>query len=166
MYRFVKLKNIDDIKKLPLNLIFNLIKEHYKKLNSLINLKQRTIDNKNKRLEVIIHAGNIYNELYNIYKSKYNKKIDSLSAKNKKKLDYKQLKISGDYRYSSNEEQEEQQEQEKQVKKLFDPEEDIEWMINKEDAHVNKEIFKKCFQLESPSLRYEVLHKTNDKEKK
>ena len=89
-----------------------------------------------------------------------------MSAKNKKKLDYKQLKISGDYRYSSNEEQEEQQEQEKQVKKLFDPEEDIEWMINKEDAHVNKEIFKKCFQLESPSLRYEVLHKTNDKEKK
>ena len=39
-------------------------------------------------------------------------------------------------------------------------------MINKEDAHVNKEIFKKCFQLESPSLRYEVLRKTNDKEKK
>ena len=35
------------------------------------------------------------------------KKIDSLSATNKKKLDYKQLKISGDYRYSSDEEQEE-----------------------------------------------------------
>ena len=55
----------------------------------------------------MIHAGNIYNKLYNIYRSKYYKKIDSLSAKNKKKLDYKQLKISGDYRYSSDEEQEE-----------------------------------------------------------
>ena len=89
--------------------MFNLMKDHHQKLNSLINLKPRTRDNKNKRLEVIIHAGNIYNELYNIYRSKYNKKIDILSAKNEKKLDYKQLKISGDYWYQSDEEQEEQE---------------------------------------------------------
>ena len=39
-------------------------------------------------------------------------------------------------------------------------------MVNKEDTHVNKEIFKKYFQLESPSLMYKVLYKTsNDKEK-
>ena len=37
-----------------------------------------------------------------------------MSAKNKQKLDYKQLKISGDYQYSSEKEQEEQKEQEKQ----------------------------------------------------
>ena len=64
--------------------MFNLIKDHHKKLNSLIDLKPRSIENKNKRLEVIIHAGDIYNKLYNIYRSKYNKKIDSLRAKNKK----------------------------------------------------------------------------------
>ena len=96
--------------------MFNLVKEHYKKLNSLINLKPRSRENKNKRLEVIIHAGNIYNELYNIYRSKYNKEIDSLSAKNKKKLDYKQLKISGDSRYLPDEEQQEQDEQAEQEK--------------------------------------------------
>ena len=84
-YSFVKLKNIDDNKKLPLDFIFNLMKEHQKKLNSLINFQSRKIANKNKRLEVIIHAGNIYSKLYDIYKSKYNKKIDSLSAKNEKK---------------------------------------------------------------------------------
>ena len=39
-----------------------------------------------------------------------------MSARNKKKLDYKQLKISGDYQYLSEEEQEEEQE-EKQDKK-------------------------------------------------
>ena len=89
----------------------------------------------------------------------------------KKKLDYKQLKISDDYRYSSDEEQEEQEEQKeqeerkKQDKKPFHPEENIEWMINKENTHVSKEIFRKYFQLESPSLMYEVLRKTNDKEK-
>ena len=38
-------------------------------------------------------------------------------------------------------------------------------MINKEDAHVNNELFKKHFKAEKPSLMYEVLHKTNDKEK-
>ena len=151
--------------------MFNLMKDHHKKLNSLINLKPRTRDNKNKRLEVIIYAGNIYNELCNIYRSKCNKKMDSLNAKNKKKLDYKHLKIIGDYLYSSDEEQEEQkeqkeqEEQEKQNKKPFDPEENIKWMINKEDTHVKKEIFKKYFQRESPSLMYEVLRKTNDKEK-
>ena len=38
-------------------------------------------------------------------------------------------------------------------------------MINKEDAHVNNELFKKHFKVETPSLMYKVLHKTNDKEK-
>ena len=98
--------------------MFNLMKEHYKKLNGLINLKPRSNENKNKRLKVMSHAGNIYNKLYNIYRSKCNQKIDSLSAKDKKKLDYKQLKIIGDYRYSPDEEQEEeeQEEQEEQEK--------------------------------------------------
>ena len=81
-YSFVKLKNIDDIKKLPLDLMFNLMKDHHKKLNSLINLKPRSRENRDKIFEGIIHAGNIYNKLYNIYRSKYNKKIDSLSVKN------------------------------------------------------------------------------------
>ena len=53
--------------------MFNLMKDHHKKLNSLINLKPRSRENKNKRLEVIIHAGNIYSKLYDIYRSKYNK---------------------------------------------------------------------------------------------
>ena len=38
-------------------------------------------------------------------------------------------------------------------------------MINKEDAHVNNELFKKHFKVETPSLMYDVLRKTNDKEK-
>ena len=67
-YSFVKLKNIDDIKKLSLDSMFNLMKDHHKKLNSLINLKPQTRDNKNERLEIIIHAGDIYNKLYYTYK--------------------------------------------------------------------------------------------------
>ena len=69
-YSFSKLRNIDDIKKLPLEPMFNLIQEYYKKISGLINLKPRSNENKNKRLEVITHATNIYNKLYNIYRSK------------------------------------------------------------------------------------------------
>ena len=90
----------------------------------------------------------------------------------KKKFDYKQLKISGDSRYSSDEEQEEEQEeqeeqkeQKEQDKKPFDPEKVIEWVINKEGTHVNQEIFQKYFKIQSPSLMYKVLRTINDKER-
>ena len=38
-------------------------------------------------------------------------------------------------------------------------------MINKEDAHLNHELFEKHFKVKTPSLMYKVLRKTNDKEK-
>ena len=41
----------------------------------------------------------------------------------------------------------------------------IEWMINKEDAHVNNELFQKYFKLQKPSLMYKILRTLNDKEK-
>ena len=142
------------------------MKEHHKKLNSLIDLKPRSSENRNKRLEVIIHAGNIYSKLYNICRSKYNTKIDSFSAKNQKRLDYKQLKISGDSRHLSDEEQEEQEKQEKQDKKPFDLDELIKQTFNREKLPINNELFKKHFKLEKPILMHKVLHETrNDKEK-
>ena len=85
-----------------------------------------------------------------------------MSAKNKKKLDYKQLKISGDYQYLSEEEQEEEQEEKqdkKQDKKPFDPEKTIKWLF---DAHVNKEVSQKYFKLQKPSLMYKVLRTLNE----
>ena len=56
---------------------------------------------------MLINAGDIYNELYEIYKIKYNKEINSSNTKNRKKFDYKKLRLSDDYQYSSEEEQEE-----------------------------------------------------------
>ena len=83
-----------------------------------------------------------------------------MSAKNKKKLDYKHLKISGDSRYSSDEEQEEQD------KKPFDLDEFIEQTFNREKLPINNELFKKHFKLEKPILMHKVLHETrNDQEK-
>ena len=120
---------------------------------------------------MLTNVGDIYNELHDIYESKYNKKIDRSSAKNKNKLDYKQLRLSDNYLYSSEEEQEEEQkkqeekqekqekreEQKKQDKKPFYLDEVIEWMINREKAPINNELFKKHFKVQNPILMYKVL---------
>ena len=73
-HSFAKLRNIDDIKKLSLDSMFNLMKEYHKKFNSLNNLKTRTKDNEKRKQEVLTNVGGIYNRLYYIYKNKYNKK--------------------------------------------------------------------------------------------
>ena len=58
--------------------------------------------------EVLSNVRDLYNELYYIYKDKYNKEINNLDTKNRKQFDYKKLRLS-DYQYSSEEEQEEKQ---------------------------------------------------------
>ena len=73
-HSFAKLKNIDNIKKLSLDSIFNLMREYHKKFTSLNILVPRTENNKELKQEVLINSGDIYNELYYIYKNKYNKK--------------------------------------------------------------------------------------------
>ena len=78
--------NIDDIKKLSLHSMFDLMKEYHKKFNSLNKLKTQKENNKKRKQEVLTNVVDIYNELYDVYKSKYSKKIDKLSAKDKKSL--------------------------------------------------------------------------------
>ena len=54
--------------------MFNLMRNYQKKLTSLNNLVPQTENNEKLKQEVLINAGDIYNELYYIYKNKYNKK--------------------------------------------------------------------------------------------
>ena len=102
-HSFAKLKNIDDIKKLSLDSMFNLMKDHHKKFNSLNKLKPQKENNEKGKQEVLTNVDDICNELYDVYKSKYSKKIDKLRAKNKKKLDYQNLRLSDNCLYSSEE---------------------------------------------------------------
>ena len=88
-HSFAKLRNTDNIKKLSLDSMFNLMKEHHEKFTSLKNVVLQTEGNEQLKKEVLINAGDIYNELYEIYKNKYNKKMNSLNTKNRKKFDYK-----------------------------------------------------------------------------
>ena len=84
----------------------SLMREYHKKFISLNNLAPRTENNKKLKQEVLINAGDIYNELYYIYQNKYNKKINSLDTKNRTKLDYKKLRLADIYDYPSDEKQE------------------------------------------------------------
>ena len=132
---------------ISLGSMFNIMKEYHQKFNKLNNLKTRTKDNEKRKQEVLTNVGNIYNELYDIYKSKQNKKIYSLNAKNKKNLDYIKLRFSDNYLYSSEEKQKEEQEekqeeeQKKQDEKTIDMNEFNE-QINKKETDINKELFK------------------------
>ena len=82
------------------------------------------------------------------------KKIDRLSAKNKKTFDYKKLRLSDNYLYSSEEEQE------KQDEKTTDLDEFNE-QVNMKEPDINKEIFKNYFFFQTPSELLKNLCKTN-----
>ena len=153
VYKYeIKLRNIDDIKKLSLDPMFNLMREHHKKFTSLNNLVPQTENNKKLKQEVLNNAGNIYNELYYIYKNKYNKKINSLDTKNKIKLDCKNLRLTDDYQYLSEEEQEET---------ITDMNEFNKYIAEKE-TDINNELFTRHFNYQRPSDMLNHLYKTND----
>ena len=108
---------------------------------------------------MLTNAGDIYNELYYIYKNKYNKKINSLDKKNSKKLDYKKLRFVDDYEHLSDEEQEEIQEEQEKTKTDID---EFSKYIAEEEAHINKELFIKHFYYQKPSDMLNHLYETND----
>ena len=78
--------------------MFSIMKEIHQKFNNLSNLKTRTKDNEKRKQKVLANVADIYNELYYVYKSKYNK------------FDYKKLRLSNNYQDLSEEEQEKQDE--------------------------------------------------------
>ena len=74
------------------------------------------------------------------------KKINSLDRKKRKKLDYKKLRLSDDYQYSSEEEQEEIQKEEQEKKQEEETITDanvFNEQINKEEKNINNKLFKK-----------------------
>ena len=110
---------------------------------------------------MLTNVSDIYNELYDICKSKYKEKIDRLSAKNKIKLNYKQLRLSDEYLYLSGEKQEEQEEQ-KPTKNDYKT---LIKQIIDEETYINDDLFNKYFKFKKPSDMIMLLNKTNDTEK-
>ena len=132
----------------------------------LLHEKKKQKELKNK---VLCNAENLYNKLYYIYKDKCNKEINSLDTKNKKKLDYKKLRLSY-YKYLSEEDQEEQEEQkeqeeqEEQEKTKTDIDKFSKYIAEKE-TDINEELSTRHFGFQKPSDIFNSLIDTNDIEK-
>ena len=107
---------------------------------------------------MLTNADDLYNKLYYIYKSKYNKEINRLDAKNKEKIDYKKLRLADYYDSPSDEEQEEEQET------ITDIDEFSKYIAEKE-TDINQKIFEKFFGVQRPRDIFNSLINANDKEK-
>ena len=112
-----------------------------------------------------------FNDLYYIYKDKYNEEEDGLNTKDKKLLYYKKLRLTDDYQHESEEEEKEQRISKKPDEKepLKNPAKDDvskfnEW-VNKKETGINYELFKKYFKFQRPSDMLKDLYITNDKYK-
>ena len=112
-----------------------------------------------------------FNDLYYIYKDKYNEEEDGLNTKDKKLLYYKKLRLTDDYQHESEEEEKEQRISKKPDEKEApkNPAKDDvskfnEW-VNKKETGINYELFKKYFKFQRPSDMLKDLYITNDKYK-
>ena len=72
--------------------------------------------------KVLDNVGDLFNELYYIYKNKYNEEKDGLNVKNKNLFYYKKMRLTNEYQYES-EEEEEKEEKEQQTNKKPDKKE-------------------------------------------
>ena len=93
-HSFAKFKDIDEIKKLSLDSMHKTLKNFNKKFTVLKKVIPQTKNNKKLKEKVLDNAENLFNDLHYIYKDKYNEEINSMDTKNKKKFDYKKLRLT------------------------------------------------------------------------
>ena len=158
-YSFTKFKDIYEFKELSLDSMYKKLNNFLKKLISLKLLIHNQMKIKS------------FNDLYYIYKDKYNEEEDGLNTKDKKLLYYKKLRLTDDYQHESEEEEKEQRISKKPDEKEApkNPAKDDvskfnEW-VNKKETGINYELFKKYFKFQRPSDMLKDLYITNDKYK-
>ena len=174
-HSFVKFKVIDEFNELSLDSMYKRLNDFKKIFNRLKTVNPQTHTNELLKQKVLDDIGDLFNELYYIYKDKYSEEKDGLNARYKKNFNYKKLRLTDDYQYEP--EEEKQQTSKKEPPKKPDKKEppkkpskvDLrksnEW-INKKEAGINSELFQKYFKLQKPSNTLKVLYTTNNKRRK
>ena len=104
-HSFTKFKDINEIKELSLNSMYKTLENCNKKFTDLKNVVPRTKNKENLKEKVLEDVGDLFNDLYYIYKDKCNKEKNNLNTKDKKNLDYKKIRLTNDYEYPSKKEQ-------------------------------------------------------------
>ena len=95
-HSFTKFKDIDEFKELSLDSMYKKLTD-LKKINKLKTVNPQTDENKVLKPKVLDNAGDLFNDLYYIYKDKYNEEKDGLNTKGKKLLYYKKFRLTDDY---------------------------------------------------------------------
>ena len=99
------------------NPMYKKLNDFLKKINKLKAVSPQADENKVLKPKVLGNVGDLFNELYYIYKDKYNEEKDGLNTKDKKIFYYKKLRLTDDYQYESEEEEEKQQQTSKKPDK-------------------------------------------------
>ena len=68
-----------------------------KRFNKFKDVNPETDENIALKQKVLGNVGDLFNDLYYIYKDKYNKEKDGLNTKNKNIFYYKKLSLTDDY---------------------------------------------------------------------
>ena len=95
-HSFIKFKDIDEFKELSLDSMYKKLTD-LKKINKLKTVNPQTDENKVLKPKVLDNAGDLFNDLYYIYKDKHNEEKDGLNTKGKKLLYYKKFRLTDDY---------------------------------------------------------------------
>ena len=138
---------------------------YLKKSNKLKAVHPQTNENKVVKRKVLDNVGDLFNELYCIYKDKYNEEKDGLNAKNKKILHYKKLRLTDYYQYESEQEKEQQTSKTPDKKLTKDRASNFNEWVNKKESDISSEIFQKYFSFQRSSDMLKILYTTNDKKK-
>ena len=77
--------------------MYKKLNDFFKKINKFKVLDPQTNENKVLKPKVLDNVGDLFNDLYYIYKDKYNKEKDGLNTKNKNIFYYKKLSLTDDY---------------------------------------------------------------------
>ena len=138
-----------------------------KKINKLKTVNPQTDENKVLQPKVLDNVGDLFDELYYIYKDKHNEEKDGLNTK-KKLFYYEKLRLTDDYQYESEEEKKEEKEQQTSKKEpLKKPTKDdvsnFNELVNKKETGINYELFEKHIKFKRPSDMLKSVYKTNDK---
>ena len=136
------------------------LQDFNEKFTGLKNVIPRTKDKKELKEKVLNDARDLFNNLYCTYKDKYSEEINSLNTENKKKLDYKKLRLTDDYQYSSEEEKEETSE--KLTKTDFD---ELNEQIIRKETGINRKLFKEYCNSQMPTAMFKNLYNQNNENK-
>ena len=79
-----KFEDIDEFKELSLDSMFKKLNDFKKRFNKLKTVNPQTDKNKELKSKVLDNVGDFSNELYYVYKDKYNEEKESLNTKKKK----------------------------------------------------------------------------------